>query len=274
VAAPPKKCKKVTCQQCEKWAVPLADFFSLLLALFIALYAVSAANTDKRKGMAEAISQIFDFTPSAPSIMQNSGQDPTTGPVKSSKTLANHQQSQSSSKPSEEQNTQSQEMAQQMQSIKDKIPEIGNGSDSDIVMTSEGVRVRIFGPILFDPGSASLSQGSKRVIDMIAAILKDTPNQIKIEGFASEGATRGGIYPSNWELSTARSCSVIRQFIMNGLAPKRFIAVGYGDTRPLGQEKTTEQHYMNQRVEILIMNYSAKADGAPEETILDKNENK
>lgn len=270
MAAPPKKCKKVTCQQCEKWAVPLADFFSLLLALFIALYAVSAANTDKRKGMAEAISQIFDFTPAAPSIMQESGQQPTTGPIKSQKTLANNQQSQSSSTPTEEQNDNAQKMAQQMQAIKDKVPEIGNGSDSDIVMTSEGVRVRIFGPILFDPGSASLSQGSKRVIDMLASVLKDVPNQIKVEGFASEGSARGGVYPSNWELSTARSCSVIRQFILNGIAPKRFIAVGYGDTRPLGQEKTTEQHYMNQRVEILIMNYGGKSDSDPEQTVLDK----
>ncbi|MBH0261968.1 flagellar motor protein MotB, partial [Helicobacter pylori] len=39
-----KKNKPTECPAGEKWAVPYADFLSLLLALFIALYAISAVN--------------------------------------------------------------------------------------------------------------------------------------------------------------------------------------------------------------------------------------
>ncbi len=56
-----KKCKKQECPAGEKWAVPYADFLSLLLALFIALYAISAANTEKVKALKTEFIKIFDY---------------------------------------------------------------------------------------------------------------------------------------------------------------------------------------------------------------------
>ncbi|MFZ5375202.1 MAG: flagellar motor protein MotB, partial [Campylobacterota bacterium] len=59
-----KKCKK--CPECpagEKWAVPTADFFSLLLALFIALYALSSVNKEKVQAVKEEFVKIYDYAP-------------------------------------------------------------------------------------------------------------------------------------------------------------------------------------------------------------------
>ena len=58
--------KKKKCPECpagERWAVPYADFLSLLLALFIALYAISSQNKDKLKALSKSFSEIFEFTP-------------------------------------------------------------------------------------------------------------------------------------------------------------------------------------------------------------------
>ncbi|WP_190278609.1 flagellar motor protein MotB [Sulfurospirillum multivorans] len=57
-----KKCKKVVCEAGEKWAVPFADFFSLLLALFIALFAIASTNTEKMKALKEEFVKIYDYS--------------------------------------------------------------------------------------------------------------------------------------------------------------------------------------------------------------------
>ncbi|WP_158235131.1 OmpA family protein, partial [Pseudomonas sp. 2995-3] len=60
-------------------------------------------------------------------------------------------------------------------------------------------------------------------------------------------------YPSNWELSGSRASSVIRYLIdYNDLDPKRFISVGYGDTRPVAPNTTDKNLQKNRRVVIVI----------------------
>ena len=56
-----KKCPKCECPAGEKWAVPFADFLSLLLALFIALYALASVNIEKQKVLKEEFMKIYDF---------------------------------------------------------------------------------------------------------------------------------------------------------------------------------------------------------------------
>jgi chemotaxis protein MotB len=57
-----KKCKPTECPAGEKWAVPYADFLSLLLALFIALYALASVNTEKMKALKEEFVKIYDYS--------------------------------------------------------------------------------------------------------------------------------------------------------------------------------------------------------------------
>ncbi|MFY4845299.1 flagellar motor protein MotB, partial [Aliarcobacter butzleri] len=58
-----KKCK-CECPAGEKWAVPYADFLSLLLALFIALYALASINVEKQKALKEEFMKIYNFAAS------------------------------------------------------------------------------------------------------------------------------------------------------------------------------------------------------------------
>ena len=77
---------------------------------------------------------------------------------------------------------------------------------------------------------------------------------VKVEGHTDSRPISTYRYPSNWELSSARSSSVIRYLIENhGLDSTRFIAVGYGDTRPVVPNTSPENWQKNRRVEIVIM---------------------
>lgn len=61
-----RKKKQAECPAGEKWAVPYADFLSLLLALFIALWAISESNPAKTEALKTEFIKIFDFTASSP----------------------------------------------------------------------------------------------------------------------------------------------------------------------------------------------------------------
>jgi len=62
------------------------------------------------------------------------------------------------------------------------------------------------------------------------------------------------IYPSNWELSAARSSSVARYMIEKyNIKESLFTVVGYGDTKPLDTNTTPQGRDKNRRVEIVIL---------------------
>ncbi len=261
--------KKKKCPECEggeKWAVPFADFFSLLIALFIALYAIASQNKDKMKALSKSFADIFDFTPTQMSINpQDGGKDPSTS-TQSSESKDSRQTAQAV----QQQIEVAKQLMKDLQAIKDVAPESGNGSDTEVVMTDEGIRVRMLNAIVFDEGSANLTPASKKIVDILAASVKTYPGNIKVEGHTSSTPPpKGSIYPSNWELSSARASSVVREFISLGFNPGKFTAVGYADTKPTSKEPEASKHFLNQRVDVVLMRYDGKGEVGSTSSILD-----
>jgi len=253
--------KKKKCPECEggeKWAVPFADFFSLLLALFIALYAIASQNKDKMKALSKSFNEIFEFTPSQLNVNpQDAGKEPGSSKSKESK------ESTQSTQASQQQVEVAKQLMKDLHAIKDVAPEQGNGSDTEVVMTDEGIRVRMLNAIVFDEGSANLTPASKKIVDILAASVKSYPGNIKVEGHTSSTQPpKSGPFPSNWELSTARASAVVREFISSGFDPAKFTAVGYADTKPASKEPGASKHFLNQRVDVVLMKYDGKGEGA------------
>jgi chemotaxis protein MotB len=252
--------KKKKCPECEageKWAVPFADFFSLLLALFIALYAIASQNKDKMKALSKSFNDIFEFTPSQMNVNpQDAGKEPS-----SSKSTESKESSTQSTQSTQQQIEVAKQLMKDLQAVKDVAPEQGNGSDTEVVMTDEGIRVRMLNAIVFDDGSANLTPASKKIVDILAASVKSYPGNIKVEGHTSSAQPpKGGPYPSNWELSSARASAVVREFIANGFDSAKFSAVGYADTKPASKEPGATQHFLNQRVDVVLMKYDSKGE--------------
>ncbi len=262
-----KKKKCPACEGGEKWAVPFADFFSLLLALFIALYAIASQNKDRMKALSKSFAEIFDFTPAQMNMIpQDAGKDQAT----STQASDSKDSKQSTSQTTQQQIEIAKQLMKDLQAIKDVAPESGNGSDTEVVMTDEGIRVRMLNSIIFDNGSAQLTPASKKVVDILAASIKNYPGDIKVEGHTSSTPPpKGSIYPSNWELSSARASAVVREFISLGFNPKKFTAVGYADTKPTSKEPESSSHFLNQRVDIVLMRYDGKGEVGGTSSILD-----
>jgi len=127
----------------------------------------------------------------------------------------------------------------------------------DVALTPDGLVVNFQDNLLFDSGEAKLKRKSFAVLNALAEILKSADvaqRKIQIEGHTdSVPLTENALYPTNWELSTARSSSVIRYLISKEVASRRFVAVGFADTR-MRQEETSNNRGLsvNRRVSLLV----------------------
>jgi len=140
----------------------------------------------------------------------------------------------------------------------------GLGSDVDVVIEDQTVRLRIASEILFSSGHADLSRPGLAVLQNVLAVVRDTDYIIAVEGHTDPVPIRNMRYPSNWELSGARAGSVVRYLEANGVPSDRLRAIGYADTRPLADNDTADGRARNRRVELIMEQppAAANADGS------------
>ncbi len=157
--------------------------------------------------------------------------------------------------------------AETMLSGADLIPVSGNLGDDlldeidpavSVTRTSEGVRLPLKDRVFFAPGQAKLSSGGRRILGKVAQrIRRDYGGRtIRVEGHTDDTPTRKvkHLYPTNWELSTARACSVVRYLIDEGsVADGRIYPSGFSYHRPLAHGRSSKARSQNRRVEITVL---------------------
>lgn len=125
---------------------------------------------------------------------------------------------------------------------------------ADVEIDEKKVRIMFSEPILFDLGKAILKNKARAVLSEVSDLIKNIPNQIIVEGHTDNMPILHGPYRSNWELSMARSLSVVEYFTKGkNISPERFAAAGYGEYRPLQPNDTPEHRALNRRIEITIV---------------------
>ena len=143
----------------------------------------------------------------------------------------------------------------------------------EVTTSAKGVTLEISGDFSFGSGSARISPGLKKLLtEKIVPEIKNSIFQIEVAGHTDSDAlpkTFQKRFPSNWELSTARGSSVVRNIIGQGVDPTRLVAAGYADWVPRGQagnltqkidrntvlelNNTPEKKGRNRRIEITFL---------------------
>ncbi len=114
--------------------------------------------------------------------------------------------------------------------------------------------------VLFGSGEATLSASGQADLDKFANVYKqlagqlpeDLPVIIEVQGHTDRAQIRGGRFPSNWELSTARAQEVVNYLIRQGVPPERLAAVGMGEYHPIDAAANPEAYRRNRRIELKI----------------------
>jgi chemotaxis protein MotB len=246
----------------ERWLLTYADMITLLLALFIVLFAVSTISTKKFEALALGFKQSFSpnpgVLPSSNGVEQYDSLTPTAGPRQV-------QQHPSISTPVKQATTTAAATAlsasteAQFESIDQKITAALGGKALQGILTTSiqtrGLVVQVLADkAFFASDSATLGPQGAAVIDAIGAVLRNTPNDIDVEGYTDDVPITGGPYATNEELSAVRAASVASWLSdQDGIDPNRLAATGFGDTRPLVPNDTPADRALNRRIDIVIL---------------------
>jgi chemotaxis protein MotB len=226
----------------ERWLVSYADFITLLMVLFVILYSMGQIDVKKYKTLAESMRSAFSVGGAAQIVDNQINQ-------------AGGNSEDGSSKPIvvpgiPEGPTQSEEVAGQLTSM---LSSQNLGSAVSVQTNIEGVLISLSERLVFKDGQAELPPESFAVLDTIIEMVKPISNKIRLIGHTNNIPSSSAQYPSNWELSLARSMSVARYMINAGVAPDRFIVSGQGEFAPVFPNDTPQHQELNARVEIIIV---------------------
>ena len=225
----------------ERWLLTYADLITLLLALFIILYAMNQVDQKKFEEVAQALSMGFN-QPASVSIIDlgthaNAHRPATESEIKTMKAIREDDQ---------------------LRKIKNQIDEkiesdpklTGKASTN---LSDDGLMITIADDILFQSGTANLTGEARSLINLVTPLVLDIQNSVKISGHTDSVPIKTAAFPSNWELSSARAHSVLHLMLQNkALSPTRMSSSGYGEYQPIADNKTAKGRSENRRVEIMI----------------------
>jgi chemotaxis protein MotB len=124
----------------------------------------------------------------------------------------------------------------------------------DLRMEPRGLVISIPQAVLFASGADQVSRQAEPIVEHIAGVLRNTPNQVSLVGYADAVPIHNRHFKNNWDLSTARSLKLLALLSHRyGIAESRLSVASYGSYRPAGPNDTPAGRARNRRVEIVIL---------------------
>ena len=220
------------------WMVSYADLTQLLLTFFILLFALSSIDAHKFRQAVASLQGALGVLPAGTGIIDADDVPPAPRSLR----------------PDEYGDAE----IVAMEKVKDAFQAYLYGQSLTgsvhLELTERGLVVSFMDKVLFGVGDAELRKEACEVLSEVAVILRDIPNDIRIEGHTCDLPIRTSKFPSNWELSTSRACTVLRYFIEEThLASERFSAMGYGEYKPKAPNTNESSRSLNRRVDVVIL---------------------
>ncbi len=150
--------------------------------------------------------------------------------------------------------------ADELRRAKELLEQRLSSSEAEVGYDERGLVARMLDQVLFDSGKADLRQTAYPVLDKVAKILEEVPDQpIRIEGHTDNQPIRYSKWTDNHALSRARAQAVAEYLIEKGVDPSRMTSVGLGESHPIVSNDSAHGRQKNRRVEIVIMPQSSRA---------------
>jgi len=223
----------------DDWLMTYADMITLLLCFFVV--AALASISQKTNAPKVDAAQNVETPAQAPNPIEARLSPPGPDEIKKPE----------SSAPVEEKNTEKSEPAEpgaaasvdgtseQVQppaSLPEIVDNLKSQGEADFEQNSDRITsIEISSAAFFDSGSAILSPAGKVILRDVAGNLKSEKfkdYQVTVEGHTDDAPINTSLFPSNWELSTARAAAVVRFFLDEGISAQKLRAAGYADTFP------------------------------------------
>src|SRR4051812_18844037 len=244
----------------ERWLLTYADMITLLMALFMVLFSITSVNKAKLEVLSKTLQEAFSgkVLPGGTSI-RDTGADPKSDkppspeppiPAITAVVGQNKQQQEAQAKAKEQE-----DFKRLKQQIDEYSRQKGLENQVQTVIAQRGLVIRLLtDKVLFDSGQAELKPQATPVLGKVAEVVaKEGRHQVMVEGHTDNVPIRGSVFPTNWELSTARASRVVRFMIGGGVAQSRLSASGYAALHPISTNATAAGRSRNRRVEIVLL---------------------
>jgi chemotaxis protein MotB len=243
----------------DRWMVSFADFITLLFAFFVVMYSISSVNKGKYETFSESLDDaLFHNEKAAKAIKVAKTAEPIQ--VGAIPTRIQPIELPNLVTVTEEEHQLSEEIMEEKRRLNEVSDEFQRALQPFVESQLVGIKKHDFwvelemnSELLFASGSAELSSKALPVLEKVAEVVRHVPNVINVEGYTDDVPISTGIYPSNWDLSSARATSVVKELVKNEIPPNRLSAVGYGEFHPIGDNSNEEGRFKNRRVVLVLM---------------------
>ena len=245
----------------ERWMVTYADMLTLLLVLFIVLYAISQVNTSKFSELKSSLASAFKN--GQPSIISGGsgivgGESAAQQANPNLPVFSPVQPQAAKAVPAEDRQAAQREVDEFKEieaAIKASLHKRGLDGNAEFSIDERGLVVTVVtNELVFSGNSAVLEPEGALILNAVLPPLRKATNQIQVDGHTNQQNVSTAPYPTGWELSSARASSVVRYLVTHGpIAAGRLSAAGFSDQRPLLPASDPRSITRNRRVDIVVL---------------------
>lgn len=248
----------------ERWLVSYGDFLTLLFAVFVAMYAMGQTDRKKAEEAMQSLRESFGYSTMAaaskkvviessdlrviPSVKPEMAVIPMTRQMPPVGRQGGGERGKAKGQAEEK------DFKEIQSAIEAYLIKHGAQNKVSIGITSRGLVVSLKEAGFFDSGSATVKASGYQILNTIIEAMTQYTNPLRIEGHTDNIPINSSQFPSNWELSTARSTNVLRYILKNyEVEPSSISATGYAEFRPTAENGTSEGRAKNRRVDIVLL---------------------
>lgn len=226
----------------ERWLLTYADMITLLLALFMVLFALSSVSANKfaafKSGLVSAFHSSAQTSPTKPG---GQGLLQQTSLTQKPMVIPHPQVSTSLSKLEA--------------ALRKALQREHLQSSVSMDLTSNGLTIRVLtDKVFFSSGRAALQPQGGKLVDAIGKVVAKVPNRVQVRGYTDNVPVAGGQL-GNFDLSSSRANTVVRRLNTIDRVPlSRLSSAGYGPNNPVASNRTAAGRAHNRRVDIVVLN--------------------
>jgi chemotaxis protein MotB len=227
-----------------RWAVPYGDMLTVLMALFIVLYAMSSVDEAKYDQLAASLTDGFN------SSVETAEETDLKGPEEEAEPAT----------PMEEAVEELTEMAALKDAVEADLASKNLAGSVEYLIDDRGLTFKLLGTdTFFESNSDVLSGRANQIISAINPHLVSLPNEISVEGHA-DIRKPSSPWDTNWDLASARATTVLRFITETGGVPgSRLSSTSFGDAHPQVEGGGVEALAANRRVDVVVASQASDA---------------
>lgn len=239
----------------ERWLVSYADFITLLFAFFVVMFASTQNDKKKAAAVSDSVRQALSsgpFSNTLSTVLGLGRHDAKRAPLSKAPTQERE------NPPLAPPEAQSPDLIPYFAALEKGLAlELQQGK-LQVQLLPRGLVVSMREATFFESGAETVSPASIPILARIAAIVRELPNPIRVEGHTDSRPIHNSRFRSNWELSTARGIAILELMRDRFHVPaSRMAVVGYAENAPADTNDTEEGRAHNRRVDLVLLSPDA-----------------